>query len=143
MNLTRKTDISIRLLVFFADRGEAGATSAQAAEAHQTSAAYTTKIIAELSARDWLQTSRGRGSRTRILADPRTLRVGDVVRHMEPFEIVECFNPAQNCCQLSGHCKLRAQLEYARQAFLESLDKVCIADLQTPHSFELASSTGD
>lgn len=139
MNLTRKTDISIRLLVFFADRGEAGATAQQAAEAHQISPTYTAKIIAELSAQRWLRTSRGRGSRTQLLADPRTLRVSDIVRKMEPFELAECFNPAQDCCRLSGHCKLRAQLELARQAFLESLEQVCIADLQTPHSFELAS----
>lgn len=140
MNLTRRTDISIRLLVFFADRGESGATSAEAAQAHQISPTYTTKIIAALSAQGWLRTSRGRGSRTQILAGTLQLRVGDVVRKMEPFELAECFNPAQDCCQLSGHCKLRAQLEFAREAFLESLDQVCIADLQTKHSFELASS---
>lgn len=140
MNLTRKTDISIRLLIFFADRREAGATSAEAAEAHQISPTYTTKIIAALSAQGWLQTSRGRGSRTRILADTQKLRVGDVVRAMEPFELAECFNPAQDCCQLSGHCKLRAQLELARRAFLASLDQVCIAELQTAHSRELANA---
>lgn len=142
MNLTRKTDISIRLLVYFADRGEAGATAAEAAEAHQISPTYTAKIIAELSGHDWLHTSRGRGSRTQLRADPEALRVGDVVRKMEPFELVECFNPSQNCCQLSGHCRLRAQLELARQAFLRSLDQVCIADLQSPHSLDLASADG-
>lgn len=139
MNLTRKTDISIRLLVFFADRGDAGATAQEAAQAHQISPTYTAKIIAELSAQNWLRTSRGRGSRTQMLADPRELRVGDIVRKMEPFELAECFNPSQDCCRLSGHCKLRAQLEFARQAFLKSLDQLCIADLQTRHSLELAT----
>jgi Rrf2 family nitric oxide-sensitive transcriptional repressor len=141
MNLTKKTDLAIRLLVYFADRGEQGSTSAEAAEAHGLSPTHTAKILRELSAHDWVETSRGRGSRARLIADADELRIGDVVRRMEPFELAECFNPTRDSCRLTGHCKLRAQLEFARRAFLESLDEVCIADLQTAHSRKLAEET--
>lgn len=138
MNLSKKTDLAIRMLVFLADRAEIGSTSAEFAQAHELSASHALKIMRELRIQGWVETSPGRGSRAQLLADPQTLRLGEVVQALESFEWAECFDPRRDACKLSGHCKLKAQLHVARRAFLQSLNEVCIADLQTTRSRELA-----
>ena len=141
MNLTKRTDLAVRMLIFFADRGELGATSAEVAAAHGISASHCAKIMHQLSANQWLETSPGRGSRATLAVNPGELSVGSIVRVLEPFELVECFSIARDNCRLSGHCKLKGMLKRARDAFLETLDKATIADLQSTHSRELARTS--
>lgn len=138
MNLSKKTDLAIRMLVFLADRAQTGSTSAEFAQAHDLSASHAVKIMRELRIQGWVETSPGRGSRAQLIVDPQTLKLGEVVKALESFAWAECFDPKRDTCKLSGHCKLKAQLYLARRAFLQSLDQVCIADLQTARSRELA-----
>lgn len=138
MNLTKRTDLAIRMLVFFADRAEEGATSREVAAAHNISASHCAKIMHQLSAREWLETSPGRGSRATLAVDPAALSIGEVVQALEPFELVECFNAERDSCLLSGHCKLKGMLREAKRAFVETLQSATVADLQTEHSRLLA-----
>ena len=69
-------------------------------------------------------------TRRRLLAEPpRKIRLGDVVRAMEPdFALVECF-AAGNQCIITRSCRLRGILHEGLDAFNAVLDKYTLEDL--------------
>lgn len=65
----------------------------------------------------------------RLQAKPESLRIGEIVRALEPMDLVECFDPARNECTLGPTCRLKKALEKAMSAFFETLDEYTLADL--------------
>ena len=71
-----------------------------------------------------------RGGEFRLARRPELIRVGDVVRDMEPgFELAECFRPGESACRLMPACALKPVLGEAGRAFLATLDRYTLADL--------------
>lgn len=135
MRLTQWTDYSLRVLMYCAAcEGRAQPpTISEIAEAHGISRSHLTKIVMILAGHGWLATTRGRGGGLRLLADPRTLTLGQIVRETEPdLTLVECFDSGSNSCRLDGYCRLKGSLGEALAAFLASLDRVALADLLAP-----------
>ena len=59
--------------------------------------------------------------------DPEKIRVGEVVRQLEPtLEPVNCETPQ---CKLNVNCKLRSVFDEAVDAYLETLDQYNLAQL--------------
>lgn len=135
MRLTQWTDYSLRVLMYCAAcEGRAQPpTVSEIAEAHGISRSHLTKIVMILAGHGWLATTRGRGGGLRLMADPRRLTLGQVIRETEPdLNLVECFDVASNTCRLDGYCRLKGALGQAMGAFLTALDGVTLADLLTP-----------
>lgn len=135
MRLTQWTDYTLRVLMYCAaslERTEP-VTITEIAERHGISRSHLTKIVQELAARGWLETTRGRGGGMRLLVSAKDICLGDVVRATETdFDMVECFDPAQNQCRLSQHCRLKSVLNQATQSYLAVLDGITLADLVAP-----------
>jgi Rrf2 family nitric oxide-sensitive transcriptional repressor len=88
------------------------------------------KVAQELAKAGWVEAQRGRGGGIALAVKPQTLKIGEVVRRMEPdFRLVECFEPADNDCAVTKACRLRGVLEQALELFLGRLDAVTLADL--------------
>lgn len=135
MRLTQWTDYSLRVLMYCAAcEGRAlPPTVSEIAEAHGISRSHLTKIVMILAAHGWLATTRGRGGGLRLMADPRRLTLGQVIRETEPdLNLVECFDAGSNTCRLDGYCRLKGALGQAMGAFLGVLDGITLADLLTP-----------
>ncbi|MFC3685321.1 RrF2 family transcriptional regulator [Hydrogenophaga luteola] len=135
MRLTQWTDYSLRVLMYCAAcEGRAlPPTVSEIAEAHGISRSHLTKIVMILAGRGWLATTRGRGGGLRLMADPRQLTLGQVIRETEPdLNLVECFDGMSNTCRLDGYCRLKGALSQAMSAFLAALDGVTLADLLAP-----------
>ena len=135
MRLTQWTDYSLRVLMYCAAcEGRAQPpTISEIAEAHGISRSHLTKIVMILAGHGWLATTRGRGGGLRLLADPRSLTLGQIVRETEPdLNLVECFDGQHNTCRLDGYCRLKGALGKAMQAFLAALDGVPLSDLLAP-----------
>lgn len=65
------------------------------------------KVVNDLARQGLLETTRGRGCGLRLLAEPETIRIGDVVRATETdFRLVACFDAATNACALLPSCRL-------------------------------------
>jgi Rrf2 family nitric oxide-sensitive transcriptional repressor len=132
MRLTQWTDFTLRVLMYCAacqDRTQP-VTISEIAESHGISRSHLTKIVQELAARGWLETTRGRGGGIRLLKSAKEICLGEVVRVTETdFAMVECFDPALNQCRLSAHCSLKSVLSQATQSYLAVLDGVTLADL--------------
>lgn len=135
MRLTQWTDYSLRVLMYCAacEGRPLPPTVSEIAEAHGISRSHLTKIVMILAGRGWLATTRGRGGGLRLLADPRTLTLGTIVRETEPdLNLVECFDSQHNTCRLDGYCRLKGALGRAMQSFLATLDAVSLSDLLAP-----------
>jgi Rrf2 family nitric oxide-sensitive transcriptional repressor len=135
MRLTQWTDYTLRVLMYCAavQTRAQPVTITEIAEQHGISRSHLTKIVQELGARGWLETTRGRGGGIRLLKPAHEIVLGAVVRATETdFAMVECFDPLQNACRLSTHCRLKGVLGRATQSYLAVLDGVTLADLVAP-----------
>jgi Rrf2 family nitric oxide-sensitive transcriptional repressor len=135
MRLTQWTDYTLRVLMYCAaclERTEP-VTITEIADSHGISRSHLTKIVQELAARGWLETTRGRGGGMRLLVNAKEITLGEVVRATETdFAMVECFDAVQNQCRLSQHCRLKSVLGQATQSYLAVLDGITLADLVAP-----------
>ncbi len=135
MRLTQWTDYTLRVLMYCAaSQGrEEPVTITEIAESHRISRSHLTKIVQQLAAHGWLETTRGRGGGMRLLVPAAEIGLGEVVRATETdFAMVECFDATQNTCRLSQHCGLKGVLHRATQSYLAVLDGVTLADLIAP-----------
>jgi len=135
MRLTQWTDYTLRVLMFCAaSQGRAQpVTITEIAQSHNISRSHLTKIVQELAARGWLETTRGRGGGMRLLVNANEICLGTVVRATETdFAMVECFDGGLKQCRLSQHCKLKGVLQDATQRYLSVLDGITLADLVAP-----------
>ena len=129
MRLARMTDFAIRLLIYLAQRPERQCTIAEVAAAYEISEAHLMKITHQLALGGWLATTRGKGGGIRLAMDPSRIRLGAVVRTMEPdFSIVECFATG-NSCMLTGNCEVTGVMEGALGSFLDYLDTYTLAQV--------------
>jgi Rrf2 family nitric oxide-sensitive transcriptional repressor len=93
MRLTTLTDYSMRLLMYVARHPDRLCTIAEIADAYDISAAHLMKVTHQLGLAGWIETVRGKGGGMRLAHAPDAIRLGDVVRSVEPdFRMVECFD---------------------------------------------------
>jgi Rrf2 family nitric oxide-sensitive transcriptional repressor len=129
MRLTSFTDFSLRLLMFAAANGDRLITIDEACKVYGISRGHLMKVTNALTRGGYLKAVRGRSGGLMLAKPPHRIRVGDVVRAMEPdFALVECFE-TENQCPISRCCRLTRVLREGLQAFNSALDKYTLADL--------------
>lgn len=125
MQLSRHTDLAIRLLVQLAAEPGAQMTIAQIAHDQAVPQPYLMKIANALAHAGFIATTRGRGGGVSLARPPAGIRIGDVVRAMEPqSEIVRCSE-----CLLAPRCRLPRHLGRAMEAFYAVLDEQTLEDM--------------
>lgn len=138
MRLTTMTDYSLRLLMYVGQHPERLCTIGEVAQAYGISEAHLMKVTHQLGLNGWIETVRGKGGGMRLARPPAEIRVGDIVRSVEPdFDLVECFSTG-NSCVLTGRCRLTQVLSGALDAFMAQLDAQTLADLLRPAPKKLA-----
>lgn len=101
------------------------------------------KALQRLAELEILDARVGRAGGFRLAGRASDLRVGDVVRSLEPhMEMAECFG-AESGCPLTPGCELRTALAGARDAFLSKLDEYTLADLVVGAGHGLVELTHD
>jgi len=129
MRLTTMSDYAMRLLMYVAQQPERLCTISEVAHAYDISEAHLMKITHQLARAGWLETVRGKGGGMRLAAAPADIRLGAVVRSMEPdFTIVECL-ANDTACQLTPTCQLTGIINGALQSFMHYLDRYTLTDL--------------
>lgn len=128
MRFTDRTDHALRALMFLAASGKRH-TVAEMARGFAVPANHLTKSVQRLERRGWVSTVPGRGGGVELSIDAGRLRVGDVVREIEPsLDLVECHR-ADGRCPMHGPCRLAGVLDGLRVILLEALDRVTLDDL--------------
>lgn len=130
MRLSEYSDYTLRVLMYCATHRERLVTIGELAEQHGLSKNHLMKVVNDLARRGLLETTRGRGGGLRLLAEPETIRIGDVVRASETdFRLVECFDTRTNACTLSPNCRLKHLFHSALAGYFQVLDNATLADM--------------
>lgn len=128
MRLSRFTDIGLRALMYVGAHG-GRISSGEISEAFDISRDHTTKSLQALVEMGAMDSTAGRNGGYALVVDPATLRLGTVVRDLEPsVEMAECFG-SDSRCPLTATCELATALAGAQHAFFDALDRYTVADL--------------
>jgi Rrf2 family transcriptional regulator, nitric oxide-sensitive transcriptional repressor len=139
MTLTQFSDYALRILMFAAVREGQPFSVREVADTYDLSKNHVAKVVNRLVQTGHLEARRGRGGGVWLGRDPRSIRLGSVVRLTESeAPLVECFAASSNRCRLTPACRLKGALGEALNAFYTSLDRRTLADLVQNRS-QLAS----
>ncbi len=130
MQLTRFTDLSLRLLLYLASREDqqsVGVTARAAAELFHVPYTHMVKVVHQLGRSGLLVTTKGKGGGLRLGPAPDTIRIGDVVRQTEPKgSLIDCWTQP---CPLREECLLKSALDRAMEAFYRDLNQYTLAQM--------------
>ena len=129
MYLTRQADYTMRLLIHLALRPDRTVTIAEVAEHYGISGNHMVKVAHHAIQAGFVAGTRGRGGGIRLAKRANEIGIGQVLRAVEDYRIVECFDPASNQCKIAGVCGLQSVLKEATKAWFAVLDKYSLADV--------------
>jgi len=129
MYLTRQSDYTMRLLMHLAVQPEETATIREIAEHYHISRNHLMKVTNRAVRAGYVISVRGRGGGLKLAEAPCKIRIGQVLRTTEDWNMVECFDPASNRCPIPIACGLRPVLKEALEAYFAVLDRYSLADL--------------
>jgi Rrf2 family transcriptional regulator, nitric oxide-sensitive transcriptional repressor len=125
VQLTSFTDYGLRALIYMATLPEGKQTNiSEVTDTYGVSRNHMVKIINQLSRAGFVAATRGKNGGIRLGMDPEKIVIGQVVRKMEPLQLVNCEE-----CAITPACRLRNALNSAVQLFLKELDNYTLADL--------------
>ncbi len=130
MHLTLHTDYGLRVVLYLAARPGRVITTGEIGRAYGISKNHLVRVAHSLRDGGFIELSAGRAGGLSLARPPAQIRIGDVVRALEPeMRIVECFDPATSTCPIAPACALGEALRQALEAFLARLDRVTVADM--------------
>jgi len=136
MRLTQHTDYALRVLIYLGLRPNELSTIRQISESYGISKNHLMKVALKLSKAGYIDSVRGQSGGLRLNKPPGDIRLGALVKEMEPdFGLVECKRP-NNQCIITSECKLPAILDIAIEAFIEKLDEHTVSDLLPEQSHQ-------
>lgn len=130
MRLTLQSDYALRTLMYLAAAGPRRATISEIAGAYGISRAHLMVLVHRLGEAGFLSNERGRRGGIRLARPASRIRVGEVLRAMEPvFLPAECFDTETNQCRITERCRLKHVFAEALDAWFAVLDRYTLADL--------------
>lgn len=127
MQLTSFTDYGLRALIYLASLPEGQMTSiTEVSDTYGVSRNHMVKIINQLSRAGYIAAMRGKNGGIRLGKPADEIVIGQVVRDMEPLQLVNCHS---DFCHITSACRLKKALYDAVQSFLRELDNYTLADL--------------
>lgn len=129
MKLSRFSDLGLRALMVLGARPER-VSAREISDLYGVSKDHVMKSLQSLERSGFVDSTPGRGGGFKLVADPETLLIGDVVQRLEPsLALAECFEPGNTRCPLTGDCVLSTALGDGLRAFLNALNQYSLADL--------------
>lgn len=133
MRLNAGTDYGLRVLMYLLARRDERAQIETMAATFAVSANHLTKVVQRLARAGFVATYRGRAGGVALARSPDEINLGAVVRALEAdFAVVECFLEGGAACCLLPACRLRSVVREALEAFISSVSKYTLADLDEP-----------
>lgn len=131
MRLTQQTDYALRTLLYLGSHPEQICSAAEIGRGFGVSPNNLVKVGQKLAALGLVETVRGRAGGLRLVVPPAEIRVGQVIRRVEPnLDPLPCLHEDDGC-PIAGACRLQSVLARARDAFLSVLDGFTLEDLLT------------
>lgn len=141
MQLSKFTDLGIRVLLVLSAKPEQPATILQIAEHLEVSKNHLMKIVHFMSKQGWLTTIRGKSGGVMLSQLPQDYKIGHLIRILEENTtheniIVNCHAPS---CTLIPACRLPRMLNAAMAQFYNYLDQYSLLDILTQPEMRIVS----
>ncbi|MEM9634566.1 MAG: Rrf2 family transcriptional regulator [Pseudomonadota bacterium] len=131
MRLSQASDFALRILMATA-QSDGPQTVDKLSDQLGLAKSHVMKIVAHLARGGYLETTRGRGGGIRLAKSPDSIRLGEVVRLIEPdLGVVACLKPQPAICAFLPRCALKGAMARAADAFLDSLNTETLATILT------------
>eukprot|EP00903_Cladosiphon_okamuranus_P001061 g1059.t1 len=142
MRLSQASDFALRILMATGQSNDPQTVDKLATQLGLAKS-HVMKIVAHLAKGGYLETTRGRGGGIRLALEPEAIRLGDVVRLIEPdLGVVACLKPDSDAvCAFLPRCALKGAMARAAEAFLDSLNTQTLASILA--GTQLAVPAGD
>ncbi len=128
MRVTTFADFGLRALFHLASRSPEVLSAAVIADQLGVSRHHMAKVMQALAAAGYVESIRGAHGGVRLARDPRDIRIGDVVRALDPQLLLECFGAKGSGCALLPRCHLKQMFAAAQKGFLRELDRFTLSD---------------
>ncbi|MEM9157854.1 MAG: Rrf2 family transcriptional regulator [Verrucomicrobiota bacterium] len=130
MELTKFSDYSMRVLIYLGLNRDRLVSISEISDSYDISHNHLTKVVSSLSERGLIRTIRGKGGGIELGKEPASINIGATLRLTENhYNLLECFDPATNTCNIDKCCALKGVLRKALNAFFAELDKYTLADV--------------
>jgi Rrf2 family nitric oxide-sensitive transcriptional repressor len=129
MYLTRHADYTMRLLIHLAVQPEGSSTIREIADRFGISRNHLMKVANHAAHAGYVRGVRGRTGGLQLAKSPGELNIGQILRHAEDWNLVECFDSSSNQCRIARSCGLQPILKEATDAFLAVLDRYSLEDV--------------
>ncbi len=130
MQLTLHSEYALRVLLYLGAQPGRKVSTREISDAYGISKHHLVRVVQTLGERGYLRLIPGRSGGMVLAADPREIRLGDVVHQAEPnMRLAECFDRQHNTCVLTHVCTLKPVLNEALNAFLSALNRYTLGDL--------------
>ncbi|WP_373944713.1 Rrf2 family transcriptional regulator [Vibrio chagasii] len=128
MRITSFTDYGLRTLIYLACLPKDELSSVpKVSQVYKVSQNHMVKVIGQLKKLGYIEALRGKGGGIRLAVSPEQVRIGRVMRELEPHtDGVDCLSSP---CVLLPKCKLKAALAEAMESFFSTMDQYTLADL--------------
>lgn len=132
MQLTVFTDYGLRSLMYLAANPDRLCSVKEIAEHYGISRHHLVKVVHRLVQLEYVASTKGKGGGIRLARAPQDLKLGDLVRKLEPhMNMVECFDKDANTCRVASHCTLKHFIFDASKAFIDALNAHTLAETVT------------
>ena len=132
MQLTSFTDYGLRALIYMASLPDDQMTNiSQVTDVYGVSRNHMVKIINQLSRAGLVTAVRGKNGGIKLGKPAQTIRIGAVVRELEPLSLVNCDS---DFCHITPACRLKQVLHTAVEHFLDELNQYTLADMVKDNS---------
>lgn len=129
MKLTRFSDISLRALMYLGAHSGRLVSTTEMAERLHVSKEHLMKSLQALTGMGIVAATRGRGGGFSLSGTGDDIRLGALIRSIEPsLAMAECFEP-ESTCPMTGNCRLAGVLAEAQAGFFEVLNRYTLGDL--------------
>lgn len=140
MRLTLHADYGLRTLVYLASHPDRVVPTTEIGRAYGISKNHLVRVAQSLRDGGFIELTAGRAGGLSLARAASTIKVGDVVRVLEPeMRMVECFDAKTNSCPIAPVCGLAPAIQKALAAFLAELDRFTIGDAVARSGAELRS----
>ncbi|MDX2320756.1 MAG: Rrf2 family transcriptional regulator [Moritella sp.] len=128
VKITTYTDFGIRTLMYLSTlpKGQRS-SSAEVANVYDASRNHIAKVIAHLSALNYIESSRGKNGGIWLAKSPSEINIGQLVRALE--HNLKGIDANASDCDIVPTSQLRKVLETGIDAFLQTLDQYYLTDL--------------
>ncbi|MGI6148712.1 MAG: Rrf2 family transcriptional regulator [Firmicutes bacterium] len=143
MEITKKTEYAISALIELAQNPGEYISSKEIAHRQEIPVNFLPQIIALLGTEGWVEGVRGPGGGVRLLVDPNSISVKDVIELIEGrVAISRCLTNELGCSRL-GRCPLHSVWQEAQTALMGVLGRITIARLTEQEKALTSASEAD